>query len=375
MGLLRNGGYWRWSAGVQLMRLPNAMAPLAFTMLTTATTGSYRLGGVMMSVFVVAELAGAIPAGRLLDRIGVARGLVLMLVIVSAGFAAVALLARSGAEAALLAAVVIPGAAGGGLSGGFRALLAGTVEAGDLPRAISIDVMILESVLIAGPALVAVLGGPFWPLVVMSLACLLAAAFVPRHRVKPKHAERSDVPLKACVPWLGCMFTVGLLLATIEVATLPLVQRLGAPAGMSALVMAILCGASIAGNATYAWRGTTGDARLFLAGFMAGGAIVAADLGWAGLIVGIVMVGLCTGPLATVASVNLQALLPESRRSEGFSVAFTVQAAGFGLGSLAVGVLPLWMSPLFGVVAAAATCGMLAGRARRAVVGTVSVTS
>ncbi|MFD8494003.1 MFS transporter [Amycolatopsis sp. NPDC059657] len=375
MGLLRNGGYWRWSAGVQLMRLPNAMAPLAFTMLTTATTGSYRLGGVMMSVFVVAELAGAIPGGRLLDRIGVPRGLVLMLVIAGAGFGAVALFAAYGSPAATLVAVVIPGAAAGGLSGGFRALLAGTVDAADLPRAISIDVMILESVLIAGPAFVAVLGGPFWPLVVMALACVLSAVFVPRRQVAPKHSERSDVPLKACLPWLACMFTVGLLLATIELATLPLVQRLGAPDGMSALVMAVLCGASIAGNAGYAWRGTTGDARLFLAGFMAGGTIVAANLGWTGLVAGIILVGLCTGPLATVASVNLQALLPESRRSEGFSVAFTVQAAGFGLGSLAVGVLPLWLPPLFGVVAAAATCGMLAVRARRAVVGTVSVTS
>ncbi|WP_370945539.1 MFS transporter [Amycolatopsis sp. cg5] len=375
MGLLRNGAYWRWSAGVQLMRLPNAMAPLAFTMLTTATTGSYRLGGVMMAVFVVAELVGAVPAGRLLDRIGVARGLVLLLLTVAAGFAAVAVLADAGNQVALLVVAVVPGLASGGLSGGFRALLAGTVDASDLPRAISIDVMILESVLIAGPALVAVLGGPFWPLVVMAVACLLSAGLVPKRQATPKHAERSDVPLKACVPWLACMFTVGLLLATIEVATLPLVQRLGAPAGMSALVMAVLCGASIAGNAAYAWRNASGDARVLLGGFVVGGTIVAVNLGWVGLIAGVVLVGLCTGPLVTTALVNLQALLPESRRSEGFSVTYTVQATGFGLGSLAVGVLPLWMSPLFGVVAAAATCGMLTGRARRAVVGTVSVTS
>ena len=53
--LLRHRPYWRWSAGFQLGRLPSAMAPLAFTVLTTATTGSYRLGGIMMSVYVVAE--------------------------------------------------------------------------------------------------------------------------------------------------------------------------------------------------------------------------------------------------------------------------------------------------------------------------------
>jgi hypothetical protein len=70
--------YWRWSAEVQLARLPATMAPLAFTLLATAITGSYRLGGVLMAVFVVAELLGAVPAGRLLDRSGTARGLTLL---------------------------------------------------------------------------------------------------------------------------------------------------------------------------------------------------------------------------------------------------------------------------------------------------------
>ncbi|MGH8940746.1 MAG: MFS transporter, partial [Actinomycetes bacterium] len=85
MTLLRNSGYWRWSAGVLLNRLPATMAPLAFTVLTTATTGSYRLGGIMMAVFVAAEMVGAVPTGRLLDRVGPARGLVVLLPLVAAG--------------------------------------------------------------------------------------------------------------------------------------------------------------------------------------------------------------------------------------------------------------------------------------------------
>lgn len=92
--------------------------------------------------------------------------------------------------------------------------------------------------------------------------------------------------------------------------------------------------------------------RLFLGGFVVGGTVVAANLGWAGLVVGVVLVGVATGPLVAVASVNMQRLLPEKRRSEGFSLSFTVQSCGFGLGALAVGVLPLWMAPLAGVAAA-----------------------
>ncbi|MFE0020445.1 MFS transporter [Amycolatopsis sp. NPDC059021] len=380
MSLLKHRGYWRWSAGVQLTRLPAAMAPLAFTVLTTATTGSYRLGGVMMAVYVVAETAAAVPIGRLLDRFGPSRALPVLLLLVAAGFAALGTAASWGVpEFVLLTLVVLPGALAGGLSGGFRTLLAATVSDDILPRAVAVDAMILDGVLIAGPALVSALAlaGPLVPPFAMAAVCVLAAILVPRRTMAPgrgEAGERPPVPLARCLPWLACQFTVGLLLSTIEVAPLPFVQRLGAPDATAPIVVAVLCGASIAGSSLYAWRGTTGEPRLFLGGFVAGGVLVAANLGWAGLLAGVTLVGVCTGPLVTVASVNLQRLLPERRRSEGFSLAFTVQATGFGLGSLGVGVLPLWLAPLFGTFSAATIVVMLGTRARRAI-GTASVTS
>ncbi|WUV58322.1 MFS transporter [Amycolatopsis sp. NBC_01480] len=495
MALLTHRAYWRWSAGVQLARLPGAMAPLAFTGLATSITGSYRLGGVMMAVYVVAETAGALPVGRLLDRIGPARGLRISLLLVALSLAALAIAAWASTSAgtssmpspgvpvetapvshpgalagtapvsqpsflALIALVALPGAMGGGLSGGFRSLLATTVNDALLPRAVAVDAMLLDGILVTGPAIVGGLAllGPLTPLTAMAIACCAAALLVPRrlsatpapprrprlpeppppaeppgsaapvlspdrlgladpsrsgdsllspdpsrpadpsqssampadsrsdqdprtalrsipadpaHRPDPpRQAERpveprpagdmpvvpdasgAKVPLARCLPWLACQFTVGLLLSTIEVAPLPLVQRLGAPATAAPLVVAVLCGASIAGSAFYAWRGKVGRPRLFLGGFVVGGTVVAANLGWAGLVVGVVLVGVATGPLVAVASVNMQRLLPEKRRSEGFSLSFTVQSCGFGLGALAVGVLPLWMAPLAGVAAA-----------------------
>lgn len=356
------------------------MAPLAFTLLTTAATGSYRLGGVMMAVYVVAEMAGAVPVGRLLDRVGPARGLPILLGLVAAGFAVLAYAAATGASGAVLVGlVVLPGLAGGGLSGGFRSLLADTVAEPLLQRAISVDVMILEGVLVGGPALVTVLAlaGTSVPLLVMAAASVCAAALVPRRRGRPERVISGDGQprtLAACVPWLCCGFTVGLLLSTIEVAPLPLVQRLGAPATFAPIVIAVLCGTSIAGNAVYAWRGTTGNPLVFLSGFVVGGSVLAADLGWVGLLAGVSIVGVCASPLVIVTSVNLQRLLPENRRSEGFSLSFVVQSCGFGLGSLAVGVLPLWLAPLFGVFSAAAAGAMLVARPARSI-GTLSVPS
>ncbi|GAB3140711.1 MFS transporter [Amycolatopsis stemonae] len=379
MSLFTHRAYWRWSAGVQFARLPATMAPLAFTLLTTATTGSYRLGGVLMSVYVAAEMACAVPVGRLLDRVGPARGLPGLLLLTAAGFVVLALAADAPAPV-LVALVLLPGISGGALSGGFRTLLADTVDDELLPRAISVDAMLLEGVLIGGPALVAVLDlvGTFVPLIAMAAACVAAAVLVPRRTSAHERVESAkDVPparLVTYLPWLCCAFTVGLLLSTIEVAPLPLVQRLGAPETAAPVVIAVLSGASIAGSALYAWRGKTGDPRLFLGGFVVGGLALAGDFGWAGLLVSIALIGGCTGPLVAATSVNLQRLLPKNRRSAGFSLSFTVQACGFGLGSLAVGVLPLWLAPLFGVFAAAIAGGMLVRKPARAI-GTLSVTS
>ncbi|KZB85152.1 MFS transporter [Amycolatopsis regifaucium] len=380
MSLLRNSGYWRWSLGVQLNRLPATMAPLAFTVLTTAATGSYRLGGVMMAVFVAAEMVGAVPTGRLLDRVGPARGLAAMLSLVAAGLFLLAAVASAGApDLVLLALAIPPGLVAGGLNGGFRSLLAVTVTDEELPRAVSVDAMILEGVIVGGPLLVALLAtsGPAVPVLAMAVVALLAALLVPRRTVAhapQRTVERQRIPVAACVPWLFGLFSVGLLLSTVEVGLLPLVQRLGAPDSTTALVIVVLCAASIAGSALYAARGKVGDPRLFLAGFVVGGIAVSAGLGWAGLLGGVALIGLCTGPMMAVSSVNLQRLLPEQRRSEGFSLAFTVQASGFGLGSLAIGVLPVRLAPLFGVLAALVTCAMLVARPGQAI-GTPSVTS
>ncbi|MEV6640048.1 MFS transporter [Amycolatopsis sp. NPDC051371] len=381
MSLFTHRAYWRWSAGVQFARLPATMAPLAFTLLTTATTGSYRLGGVLMSVYVAAEMLCAVPVGRLLDRVGPSRGLPVLLLLTGAGFVVLATAAAAGAPGAvLLAVVLLPGITGGALSGGFRTLLADTVDDGLLPRAISVDAMILDGVLVGGPALVTLLdlAGSLVPLTAMAAACVAAALLVPRREGEHERVESGqDVPpvrLVTYLPWLCCAFTIGLLTSTIEVAPLPLVQRLGAPATAAPVLIAVLCGASIAGSALYAWRGKIGDPRLFLTGFVAGGIVLAADLGWAGLLASVVVIGVCGGPLVAATSVNLQRLLPKNRRSAGFSLSFTVQSAGFGLGSLAVGVLPLWLAPLFGVFAAAIAGAMLVAKPARAI-GTMSVTS
>ncbi|MEV0678592.1 MFS transporter [Actinosynnema sp. NPDC050436] len=220
---LRTRAYCRWSAGAQLSRLPLAMAPLAFTLPTTATTGSHRLGGLMMAVFVAAELVGAVPLGRLFDRVGPGRGLKPALVVAAAGLCGVAAASALGASGPVLtAAVVLPGVVGEGVAGGFRTLLARAVPPAALPRAVALDMIVFECVLVAGPVLAsaAALVHPVVPALVMGASCLLSALLVPRGESggTPRPATGTRLPWRSAAGRPATAYATGHLLSTVEVA-------------------------------------------------------------------------------------------------------------------------------------------------------------
>ncbi|MFD5556475.1 hypothetical protein ACFWIA_21865 [Streptomyces sp. NPDC127068] len=371
--LFRHRPYWRWSAATQFSRLPGTMAPLAFTALTTTTTGSYRAGAMMMVAFVAGQLVVSIPGGRSLDRTAPSRGL-RRLLWCSAGTAlAVGAAARLGAPVwGLLVAAGVCGAAAGGLSAGFRTLLARTVPESLLLRAVSVDATLLEVVIIAGPALAVTSAGwsPWAPVLGMAAAFVVSSLALPvgtpcaTDAAGESGAGAEPIDWFRTLGWLACLFTIGQLLAALEVGALPLAARLTESEGRAhhtaALLIAVLAVASILGSALFAWRGraTTALAVLCLSGLAVGGTVVAFGDGWYALLGGLVLVGACTGPLLAVSSVNLQRVLPRARRSEGFSVAHVVQTVGFASGSLGLGVLDLDTAIALGAgsAVAAAVC-------------------
>ncbi|WP_250917322.1 MFS transporter [Streptomyces albipurpureus] len=356
----------------QFSRLPHTMAPLAFTALATATTGSYRTGALMMVAFVIGQLVVAIPVGRLLDRFGPSRGIRLLLWSSASTALAVGVLARAGLSAqGLLVAAGVCGATAGGLSAGFRTLLARTVSEGLLLRAIAVDAILLETAIIAGPALAVALGG--WssvgPLVGMAVAFVISSLLLPvgtsRAAIAAPNADTEAGPIiwLRTLGWLACLFTIGHLLSTLEVGALPLADRVGAHPNAAALLIAVLSLASILGSAAFAWRGraTTTLAVVCLLGLGIGGGVIAWGAGWVVLVPGLILVGLGTGPLLAVSSVNLQRMLPPSRRSEGFSVAHVVQTVGFASGSLSLGVLDLRTAIALGAGSAFASVVLVLG--------------
>lgn len=92
------------------------------------------------------------------------------------------------------------------------------------------------------------------PLAAMAVVYVLAAALAPRSVAVPVAVpvERPRLPIGAAMCWLACLFSIGHLLSTVEVAPLPLAQRLGAGEAAAALIIAVVSGASIGGSALFA---------------------------------------------------------------------------------------------------------------------------
>lgn len=359
-GLLTHRGYWRWSAGTQMARLPDAMAPLAFTAAAEVVSGSARAGGAMVAALVVAEVVCAVPVGRLLDRISVTRGARILLL--ARGVAYLGLLAAVLARLpipALVALAAVPGALGASILGGFRALLSGVVAAPLLSRAVAVNAVITDAVIVTGPVLVAGLAALSLPapLLAIAVTSALAVSLVPgtpslANAMRPRGRSRLARPL---LGWAIAAFALGHLCSTVEVAALPLAHRLGAgPTGASVLI-AVFCATSMAGSLIYAIRkaaGTTGTAAALLAVMATGGTLIALSQGWTWVLTGLVVTGTCIGPLLTINSVQAEHSMPAHRRAEGFAVLNTAQGFGFATGSLTLALLPI---AAVGLLAAATT--------------------
>ncbi|MFI0483495.1 MFS transporter [Actinomadura sp. 9N215] len=359
--LLRNTACLQWYAGAQLTRLPIAMAPLAFTALTAAVTGSYTTGAAMVSAIMIAEVVCAMPVGRLLDRFGIARPLRVLLVFRGAAY--LGLLAASLGDmppVVLIALAVLVGALGGGLLGGLRALLTAVVGESLLARAVAVNAMLVEGVIVGGPLLVALLTqiSATTPILIMAMASAAAALFVPGGQAGARTGRRvgpAGALVKPLFGWAFGVFALGHLLSTIEVAALPLADRYGGGTGLASILVATLCAAAIGGGAVYSLRdrrATVGLAVVLLLVLAGGGLTVTLAPNLPVMLVGAAAAGLCTAPLSAVSSVAAESRVPPTRRAEGFALLNTAQGLGFGVGASTLSVLPLSAVGLLGCASA-----------------------
>jgi MFS family permease len=162
--------------------------------------------GLAVALFYVVSAAGSIPAGRLVDCVGAARGMRL-----AAAFTAVSCLAIAalGQSAASLTALMLIGGAGNALGGpSVSALLKREIAVGRQGLAFGAQQAGAPmGALVAGLALpaVAIPFGWRWAYVAVAAIALAAAAAAPRRIPRPAPGERGRPP-----KGLGVVHAIGL---------------------------------------------------------------------------------------------------------------------------------------------------------------------
>jgi MFS transporter, DHA1 family, inner membrane transport protein len=140
----------RWLLSFASYGVPQAAAPIAFSLVALGVTGRTDSGAAMILALTLAQVAGGVPvarAGARLNPVGYLRVLVAFRAL---AFSGVAILAGTGAGfPALIAASALAGLVSGAAYGYQRSLLNQLVSPSRLPRAPGIAATLNEGVFVA----------------------------------------------------------------------------------------------------------------------------------------------------------------------------------------------------------------------------------
>jgi MFS family permease len=345
------------------------MASLGLVLAGTYATGSVGVGGLMVTVYVVALTLCAPLTGRLLDRVGPATGTPYLL-----GFAALALSGLAAAvilKASALPLLLLAGLSGvfaAGSSAAMRSLLNQVVPARLLTPALSINSIAVDLTVVSGPLIVALaaIAAPPGAIVAMVAITAVGAFGVRRMReilsvtetARTANNSNSADTLVAGSLWRNRRFLFWMLvsvafghaLGTAETGAFPLATELGGGTREAVLLIAALSVCSVSSGLAYAGLShrlrisPPVQASVMLALMVIGSAGLGMSNTWPTAAVSMAVLGFCAAPLYTIRSVASEDDMPPGRRAEGFGTLFAANGLGFALGGLLLALLPLsWM--------------------------------
>ncbi len=170
--ILDRPGTALFSATGLVARLPMSMVALGIVLLVENATDSYGLAGSVSAAMLIGQAAFAIPQGRLLDRLGQARVLPLVVTIWGAGLSL--LMWAVEADWPIATAYVLAVVCGAGLpaiGSSVRARWAHVLDAErDVQTAFALEAVADEAVFMLGPIIVTVLATTVHPVAGLSAA-------------------------------------------------------------------------------------------------------------------------------------------------------------------------------------------------------------
>jgi hypothetical protein len=249
-------------------RLSISMRALGSVLMVSELTGSYGLAGAVAAAALLGEAVAAPRLGRLVDRYGQRRVLLMSLAVHSAGTIALVLSAQLSAPTWMLfATAALSGAAALPVGSLVRARWSALVGSSPpLEAAFALESTLDELIFVLGPVLVTALALGVAPgaglLGALVLTTVGSLALALQRRTEPAPAgvrDRSETPAIG-TPGLRVLVATfvaaGVIFGTLDVAMVAFAGQVGSPAAAGTLLALIAAGSLLAGlgYGSRSWR-------------------------------------------------------------------------------------------------------------------------
>jgi MFS family permease len=338
-------------------RLPIAMRSISILILISAVTGSLGNAGVVSAAMLIAQGLVSPVIGRLADRYGQRR---VLLITWPAHALGIALLVVSIMLKAPLWTLIMAAVAAGCTAVSFGSLMlarwATLVEGAMLRTAYALESMLEEIVFLLGPLLVAAAVSAVHPaagLVACGVLTAVGSIAVARHRRSepviesaagqaPDHRSQRVISRPGVQVLMACYAGTGFLLGALDVTMIAFARERSAP-WLGGVLLALVAAGSFTGGAVYGavdWRLSKAWLLIITTGLLTLGAIPLAFANSFFLMAFLaVIAGAAIAPALIAGTTLLQSLAPKGSLSEAFSWLTSTGAVGIALGTAAAGRL------------------------------------
>lgn len=343
----------RLAVGGLVGRFREAGISLAIVLAVRGVTGSYAAAGAAAAAYLIAAAVSRPAHGRLIDRIGAGRGLIVTSLANSLALAGLAAVTwRRDGEAVLLAAAVAIGLTLPALSAALRALWPRVIgEFSD--AAYAFDTLLYELSLIVSSVIVGLIATLISaPLTLVILACagtagttIVAVTPVARvsHTAAPCAAHEHGLLSRLVVAVIIVALLVGFAEGSMTVIVPAFASNDHQPAAAGPLLSALSAG-SLIGALTYSMlaRRTAWPVRLVIcASALALASAVLGTLGHGVILFGVILavVGIALAPTLTTGFVAIQQVAPPAALAEAFTWTSFCASVGAGAAQALAGSL------------------------------------
>ena len=343
-------------------RMPIGIAGLAILLYVQSRSGSFASAGLVSALYVLGLAVLAPPIGRLIDRLGPRPLLMASAVVYPSALLLLVMLVERGAATVWLAATaLIGGALLPPITICMRALFPRLLADPDLLQAAySLDSIVIETIFVAGPALIALFvaaGFPAGAVVFAAASAIVGSALFMRapairHWQKPDVAHGGSLlgPLRDArlLALFAATWLYSIAFGLLEVAVTALATRQGAPAA-GGIILALASFGSALGALVYgsrSWSPSPQRQYVFAQVAMALGQFALAPINDL-VLMGVLCVAACSpmAPVIALQSMLVARLTPRAMLAESFTWAASCLLGGISAGIAAGGVMVEAWSP------------------------------